>query len=96
MAATEIEHFGLFQYRGGNLTRPNNHGTVLDIRCNKTITNPVRVRYDGLSPLESLCRPRETYSFSGRQSVTSLSYKDDNCIISIRINEFLNILEYLK
>jgi hypothetical protein len=30
------------------------YGTVLDIRCNKTIINLVRVWYDGLSPLESL------------------------------------------
>ena len=31
-------------------TRPNNYGTVYDIRCNKTIINLVRVWYDGLFP----------------------------------------------
>jgi hypothetical protein len=66
-------------------TRPNNYGTVYDIRCNKTFINLVRVWYDRLSPLETLCHPRAsswvTYSFSGRHSVISHSYKVDNGII---------------
>ena len=66
-------------------TRPNHYGTVWDIRCNNTIINLVRVWFDGLSPFESLCHPRAsplvTYSFSGRQTVISHSYKVDNCII---------------
>ena len=70
-------------------TRPNNYGTVWDIRCNKTIINLVRVLYDGLSPLESWCHlgasPLVTPSLSGRQCVISHSYKVDNCIMTTTI-----------
>ena len=74
--------------------RPNNHSTAYDIRCHKTIVNLVSVWYDELSPLESLCHPREALGWHNLSLGDKPSYHTLTRLMYVNNNKFVTNKAY--